>query len=465
MKHAKAWTPSWFPRVRCPRFSVPRGLIQWGCTAALAFAVCSASGHDWPQFLGPTRNGMNSGNDLAAAWPKDGPRVVWQKKIGQGFAGPVVADGKLVLFHRLGDEEIVEALDAKTGKALWRFDYPTAYRDDFGFDEGPRGMPALADGKVFTFGAEGALHCVSLADGKKLWSVDCKKEFNAPKGFFGLVCSPLVEGKAVIVNIGGHIQNGRRDELRESHDSARNPATGTRVARPSDSDGGASLVAFDKETGKILWLVVDDEPSYSSPTAATIAGQRYLLALTRGFLIGADPATGKVLFQLPFRPPQHASVTGATPIISDDHIFISAAYDTGAQLLRLRDGKPEKVWSNNESLSLHYSTPALRDGFLYGLHGRHDFPGGTELRCVEWKTGKVRWGKPGLSGANVLLAGDSLLVLTENGELVRVAADPEKFHELERAQILGRGVRAYPALANGLFYARDKDKLVCVDLK
>jgi outer membrane protein assembly factor BamB len=406
------------------------------CHAALLSSFIlhpSALASDWPQLLGPNRDGVYPGNDLAASWPADGPRVLWRAKIGQGFAAPSVAEGKVVLFHRVGDEEIIAAFDGANGTPLWKHAYPTAYRDDFGFDPGPRATPTIAGGKVFTFGADGMLTCVALADGQKVWSVDCKKEFTAPKGFFGLACSPLVEGNAVIVNVGG---------------------------KPN-----ASIVAFHKDTGSTLWRALDDEPSYSSPIAATLDGRRTVLALTRGFFIGCAATTGGELFRHPFRPPVNASVTGATPTVVGDTVFITAAYDLGAVAFRVKGGKLEKLWSGDEQLSLQFTSAVHRDGFLYGLHGRHDFPGGTEVRCVEWQTGKVRWSKPGLAGANVTLAGNSLLLLTENGELLRVAAGPDRFRELARAQLLGRGVRAYPALAHGRLYARDKAQLVCVDLK
>jgi len=126
--------------------------------------------------------------------------VVWQKSVGQGFSAPVVAQQKLILFHRLDDKETVECLDAKSGKQLWLFDYPTAYRDDFGFDEGPRATPCIAAGNVYTYGAEGMLHCIDFGTGKKIWSVNAKTEFQAPKGFFGIACSPLVESNSVLAH-------------------------------------------------------------------------------------------------------------------------------------------------------------------------------------------------------------------------------------------------------------------------
>jgi outer membrane protein assembly factor BamB len=328
------------------------------CRFLLSFGVAlflmRASATDWPQFLGPTRNGVYAGAPLAASWPKDGPRVVWQRKVDQGFSGPAVVSGKLILFHRVDNKETVDCLDASTGKTLWSFDYPTAYRDDFGFDEGPRATPAIADDRVYSYGAEGVLTCLELATGKKLWGLDARKEFRAPKGFFGIACSPLVEGDAVILNIGGD---------------------------------GAGIVAFDKLTGKILWKATNDQSSYSSPVAATIHDRRYLFVLTLANFVALDPANGKILFQYPFRPPIRASVTAAAPLVIDDLVFLSASYGLGAVLLKITSNGPEKIWSGDDILSNHYATCVYLNGFLYGIHGRTDpgFDPSASLRCVELK--------------------------------------------------------------------------------
>ncbi len=402
------------------------GFLAFLATASLATAS------DWPQILGPHRNGIYDGNDLAENWPKEGPAQLWKKNVGSGFAGPAAAAGKLILFHRVGDTEVIDCMAAADGKAVWHFEYPTHYVDSFGFDPGPRAVPTIADGMVYTLGAEGAVHCVDFANGKELWNVSTKRTFSAPKGFFGMACSPLVEGDAVILNIGG--------------------------------PGGAGTIALDKSTGKLLWKATDDAASYSSPIGATLGTKRRALVFSRSGLFALDPSTGKQSFEFPWRPSIEASVSAAIPIVSDNLVFISASYDTGAALLRVKDGAVEKVWTGDDSISSHYSTCVLRDGFLYGIHGRHDY-GNTELRCIELTTGKVHWSQPNLSAANVLLAGNRLLVLTENGELIRAAASPDKYSEISRAQILGKNVRAYPALADGLFFARNKDTLVCTDLR
>ena len=169
----------------------------------LAFALsATALAADWPQYLGPTRNGVYVG-PLNEKWPASGPRVVWKRNVGQGLSGPVVAAGKVILFHRVGDREVVEALNNATGATIWKYGYPTTYRDDFGFDEGPRAVPVISDGIVYTFGAEGQLHAVDLATGKRLWSEDAMRRFDVPKNFFGAAGSPLVDDGRVLANVGG----------------------------------------------------------------------------------------------------------------------------------------------------------------------------------------------------------------------------------------------------------------------
>jgi outer membrane protein assembly factor BamB len=395
----------------------------------LVFAVRVCAG-DWPQFLGPDRNGVYTGDNLAETWPKEGPAILWRKQIGQGFSGPAVAAARMVLFHRVNDKEVVECLDTNGGGSLWKFEYPTHYRDDFGFDEGPRATPSIADGRVFTFGAEGALHCLDVNTGKQIWSVDTRAEFDAPKGFFGMACSPLVEGNAVLLNVGGA--------------------------------NGAGIVAFDKNNGKLLWKATDDEASYSSPVAATLEGRRYAFFVTRRGLVALDPAKGTPFFDFPWRPRIRESVSAATPLVIGDLIFLSASYQTGAVLLRVKNGQPEKVWSAADVLSNHYATSVCQGDFLYGFDGRQEF--GQNLRCVELTTGKIRWSEDRFGAGTVTLAGRRLLILRENGELLLAPASPDGFKPSARAQILSHGVRAYPALAGGRLYARSKDTLVCVEL-
>ncbi len=386
---------------------------------------------DWPQILGPTRDGHSTETKLLWDWPASGPLIAWNKDVGTGWAGPIVAAGKLIFFHRVDDEEVVVCLNPATGKEFWTFKYATRYRDDFGFDNGPRATPTVADGKVFTLGANGDFHALDLATGNKLWARNVLVEYKANKGFFGVACSPLYVGGKLLVNVGGR---------------------------------GAGVVAFDPANGKELWKATDDEASYSSPTSAEILGKPAAIFLTRAGLKVFDPVTGKVLYEFPWRPRINASVNAATPLVLKDEIFLTVSYSTGAVLLKAKGAEVDEIWSNDKSLSCQYSTPILVGNCLYGVHGRSDV-GNAQLRCVEWKTGAVKWSAPNFGVASLIAVDSGLLALTETGDLVRFDASPEKYQERARATILGKPTRATPALSDGRFFARDGSKLVCVKLR
>ena len=397
-----------------------------------------AAAQDWPQFLGPDRNGVYTGPPLARSWPAGGPRVVWRRQVGSGFAGPVVAAGRLILFHRLAGEEIVESLDARTGTPQWRFAYATAYRDDFGFDEGPRAVPVVANSRVYTFGAEGKLHALDLTTGRAIWAVDTRTRFAVPKGFFGAAGSPLVENGRVIANIGG-----------------------------TDGTKYAGIVAFNADTGAVLWTSTTHQASYSSPVGATIDGQRRAIFFTRQALVVLDPATGQVVSQRSFRSPSQTSVNAATPIVVGNQIFVSATYETGASVLEFEGNRFTPLWASDEALSNHYATSVYANGVLYGFHGRQEF--NPSFRAVDFKTGAVKWSQEKFHAGSVTLARDRLLVLRETGELVMAEATAEAFRPLARAQILPPTMRSHPALADGFLYARNNDTkadtLVCLDLR
>ena len=370
----------------------------------------------WPQFLGPLRDGTYSGPPLAADWSGGSPPLLWSRSVGAGFAGPAVVGDRVILFHRVGAQEVVEALATETGATLWRYEYTTSYRDDFGFDEGPRSVPVIADGRVFTFGAQGQLHAVDL--------------YQVRKGFFGAAGAPLVEGGRVIANVGG-----RR--------------------------GG--IVAFDAATGDELWIATTDEASYSSPVGATFGGRRHALVFTRTGLVGLDSASGEVLFQKRWRSRLGASVNAATPLVVGDLVFISSSYGTGAALLRVDGRRLVEEWTGDDSMTNHYATAVVHEDVLYGYHGRQEYS--PSLRAVDLGTGTVRWTADGFGAGTITLAGGRLVILRETGELVIAEASPEGFAPLAQADILPGVVRAYPALAEGRLYARNTDRLVAIDLR
>lgn len=381
---------------------------------------------DWPQFLGPNRDGVSTETGLLDTWPREGPPVVWEKNAGEGFSSPVVVGERVILFHRLGDQEVIECLSANKGQTLWKHVYPTAYDDQYGKGNGPRSTPVVADDKVYTLGAEAILTCVTLEKGEKVWQRPLAKDYRLKDSFFGVGTSPIVEGNVLAINLGAE---------------------------------GAGIVAFDKNTGKEVWKATEHEASYASPVAANLSGKRRLVFFTREGLVGIDPANGTVAFSKPWRARLFTSVNAASPLVVDDHIFLTSSYNTGAILLKMTDDNLEEVWKGDEAISCHFNTPVYHDGFLYGIDGRQET--GTEFRCVEWKTGKVRWGKETLHCASLLRVGDRLIALSEHGELALLKCNPDRYEELARATVLTRPCRAHLALANGRLYARDDKKLVC----
>ena len=405
---------------------------------AIAFAVatasiCGTSIADWPQFLGPERDGVARDQKILPAFPGDEPEIVWSRPVGSGFAGPAVADQVVYLFHRRGDRAVLEALSSDKGEPKWTFEYATNYRDDFGFDNGPRAVPLVADGKIYLFGAEGMLHCVEAAKGERVWAKDLRTELDADKGFFGRASSPLLAGGTLVLQVGGA--------------------------------GGSGVVGFDPKTGAMKWKATDHEAGYASPIAAEIDGDEYVLLFTREGLVCLDPADGQVLIEQKRRAAMHASVNAATPVlVSPGQVFLSACYDVGAAVLKLDPGAKmaAPLWDEGGRLDCHYATPVLKDGHLYGFHGRQET--GTVMRCIEAATGEIAWTSERIAAGSVTLCGDTLLILTERGELILAEATKAGFKPGARGQILGDGARAFPALADGRLYARDKKRMVCVKL-
>ncbi|MBI1901281.1 MAG: PQQ-like beta-propeller repeat protein [Planctomycetia bacterium] len=412
--------------------SSTRGAALAGLLLAVACCVAnSLRAGDWPQILGPHRNGVAEDEKLAAAWPAGGPKVVWQRQVGTGFAGPAVVKGKLYLFHRVGKEETFECLDAASGKPLWKVAFAASYVSSISPDDGPRCVPLVHEDRVYLFGAAGNLHCVS-ADGKKLWSRAMLAEFGAQEGYFGAGSSPLVAGDKLLVNVGGR--------------------------------SGAGIVALALDSGKTVWQSTGEQASYSSPVLAEIAGKKQVVFVTRYTALGIDPESGKVLWRLPFgmRGP---TVNAANPVVLGDRFFLTASYGVGAVFGQIGDGSQPKIeWQSNNVLSSQYTTPIAIGKHLYGVDGRDDV-GVAAMRCIDPAGGKVTWRKEGFGKASLLAADGKLLAMKTSGELALVEASPAGYRELAAARVLDQKTYALPALSGGLFYVRDARTLKCLDLR
>ena len=403
----------------------------------LAVAVAGLPGTlragDWPQFLGLGRDGRASGNTpLIRAFAEGEAKILWQRKCGSGFAGPVISGGRLYLFHRESGESVLESMDLGTGKPRWRRSWPCAYRDDFGFDDGPRSAPAVSGGRIFCYGADGLLTAVDAEDGSVRWQRDMAKEVGSPKGFFGRSSAPLVVGGVVVLSPGGE---------------------------------GAAAAGFAVETGELKWKALGDEAGYASPVGVDVGGEKQVAFFTREGVALVDPETGKAGPLQRFRSGMEASVNAASPVVTGPgRFFTSACYGTGAAVWEAgAGGRLQSVWRKEDVLDCHYATPVLCGDVLIGFHGRQEE--GQELRAVTAADGVVRWSVP-MAPGHVMAAGDQLIILTEKGELVLAGARGDRAPGLvERVSILRGGHRAPPALADGLLVARDGGRLVCVDLR
>jgi outer membrane protein assembly factor BamB len=475
-----------------------------GCVSAFMFAAyfvaslwlwfqCAGAqnpGDDWPQLLGPQANGTSSETGLLDHWPTNGVPVLWSKVVGTGYSAPSVLGQRLVLHHSIGEEEIVECFDPANGKSLWRYSYPSHFRDPYGYNNGPRGTPLLASNLCYTFGAEGKLLCLDLPTGKLIWQRDTAKDWEIPPAFFGVGSSPILEGGWLIVMVGGQPNSG--------------------------------VVAFDAKTGKTVWESVGEknwqgqpmigwpgerpvrwqrwekQASYSTPVQATIHGQRHLFCLTRQGLVSVDPKTGAANFSRWFRSTGNDSVNAMNPVIVDDLVFISGAYfRVGSVLLRIKPGGKsfEEVWRSPRELremdartgelvppvlELHWNTPIYHDGYLYAFSGRNEPD--AHFRCVELKTAKLMWDRdehwaphstpqPNVYGrGSAIMADGKLIVLGEGGLLGLFKLNPRQPEEICRWQVpqLEFPCWTAPVLSRQRLYLRsslhDKCQLVCLNL-
>lgn len=408
----------------CPRICVIAILI----TQATTFSHAG----DWPQILGPDRNGIANSEKLLAQWPADGPAEVWSRAVGQGFAGVAIKAGVLVLFHRQGEAEIVEALAAATSKVLWMQSFPCDYQSGMSSDSGPRCVPLIADGKIYVFGAQGDLRCVDLKTGDPVWSRDTWTDFSAPEGYFGAGSSPVLFQDRLIVNVGGR--------------------------------NNAGVVAFSTKDGSTLWQNIDDTASYSSPIVANINGTQHAIVVTRLKTVSLNPLDGKLRFQFPFgmRGP---TVNGATPVMMGGNLFVSSSYRVGSVWAKVSDASVDVQASQEKLLATQYATPIAHDGLLFAVDGRQD-TGAATLKCIDPAAEKVLWEQDGFDYGTLVKVNNDLLFLTNGGELIRFAANAKKYSEQQRCSILNSAPRGYrlPAISNGRLYVRDNAMLKCLQI-
>ena len=401
---------------------------------ALGAPVLVAAESDWPQFLGPHRNGISSETAIIDQWPTEGPKERWRAPGGIGMSGLAIQGGKLLTMVQRDDEQQLIALNSITGKPLWSTPIAPAYKNQMG--NGPRATPTVAGGRAFVFTGEGILAAVNVDDGKVLWSHNVLSEHKGEPADYGMACSPLVIGDLVIVTAGA----------------------------PQ-----AAVVAYDIKSGKQAWTAGDEAAGYSSPALLKLGGQDQIVAFTGASVLGLLPKNGSLLWQYPFVTDFGCNI--ATPLAYRDQVFVSSGESHGCALLALKAGdsgiKATEVWSSlgpKSVLRNEWQTSILLDDHLYGFDNVGGAGPVSHLTCIKAATGERAWQKVRFGKGNMISAAGKLLIVTMEGEFVMAKASPKSYEELGRAPVLGK-TRQAPALANGLLYLRDDKEIVCLDLR
>lgn len=408
--------------------------------AALAFSI-SASALDWPQWRGPNRDCVvKDPNHKLDKLPAE-PKVLWKIPAGPGQSSPVVAKGKVIFMDAQNDQETAHCVDAATGKVLWSTPVGPTVEFSPAYGGGPRCTPLIDGDRVYAQSSGGEFRCLALADGKKIWGISFGSDYGAT--FLG--------------NKSG--DPAAKETASRRHGNNGSPVIdGDRVFVPVGSTNGATLVAFDKKTGKELWRAGEDNTAYSAVMFGTLAGVRQAVHFTADALMGVDAANGKVLWRVPLKT--GAKRHACTPVIGGDTVTVASSSIGTLKFGITKKGAEftaEQVWANLPCKTI-LGTPSLVGKHLFTLG-----PGArTDLKCLDFETGQEVWTQPGLSDyASLTVVNDRILVLNSTGELLLVKADPTKYEELGRTQLCAK-TWASPAYVDGKIFVKDEVNLTAM---
>jgi outer membrane protein assembly factor BamB len=407
---------------------------------AFAFLAGSSFSADWPQWRGSDRTGYAPANEPVPVTLQAEPKVVWRVPVGEGFASPVVSGGRVFHLDNHDAQEIAHAADAATGREIWSTPIFSSHKDGFGI--GPRCTPVVDGDRVFVQSAKGEFQCLGAKDGRVIWRKNFVDDLGAiyigEKGKaagasrHGAAGAPLIDGDHIIVQVGGL--------------------------------NGASIVAFNKANGEVVWKSGSDQTAYAAPIITTLAGVRQFISFTAEALIALDLRDGKPLWRVPLKTALGRHVT--TPVVAGDTVIV-ASHQIGLVATRVtKDGDKlaaTEAWVN-KAMTINFSSPVAVGANLFGLGPNKN------IVCIDAKTGQLSWEKTGIiqtsadkAEAAFLVLGKNILTLTDSGELVLFAADPHEYRELGRMQVCG-ATWCNPAFAGGRLYLRDARELICVQL-
>ena len=391
------------------------------------FGVCAigtgfystAEAADWPNYRGPNYNGISNETGWSATWPAGGPEVLWKTSIGNGFCSIAVSNGRAYTMGNIDDKDILYCFDAKTGKEIWKKSYPCPlYKKNH--EGGPAATPTVDGNAVYTFSKDGDAIRFNAATGQIVWHKNLNKELGLkhPKWYFA--SSPFIIDNMVILN------------------------------------AGSRGIALNKADGTVIWESGKDPTGYATAVPFTVGNQKCVAIFAAREIVGVVAATGKIVWQFPWKTSYDANI--GDPIISGNTVFICTGYGRGCALLKIEGSNVTEVWQN-KNMRNHFNSSVLWKGHVYGFDEK------KELRCLDFKTGQMKWAKGGLGKGSLMIADGKMIILSERGKLVTAPASPEGFEELASAQILKGKCWTVPVLANGKIYARNANgQLVCIDV-
>jgi outer membrane protein assembly factor BamB len=408
--------------------------------ALSASSLCA----DWFQYRGSQVDGV-SHERIQCAFPAGAPTCLWRVPTPAGFSSVAVAEGKVfTLVTRELDgplSEVCLALDADSGKELWAArvgsaKYPggadSGAADNRGGD-GPRSTPAAGGKRVYVYSADMVLQCLDADSGKPIWAKDIIKEFGGENLKWKSAMSPVLAGSLVFVAGGG---------------------------------AGQSMIAFNRETGAAAWKTGDDKFTYATPALATLQGTRQVIFMMQSGLVALEATTGKSLWRFAF---PHRTATACSPVVAGEVVFCTAGYEIGGAACRVAKTsagfEAREIWrvKGDQPLGSLWSTPVQKDGYLYGMISFKRFGRGP-LKCVDLRTGAVKWEEPGFGVGQVLLAGNYLVALSDAGEVAIVEASPDRYKELARFKAVPGKCWSSPGLNRGRLYVRSTKEGACFDL-